>query len=333
MAGSAPSDVTRPDARRLSRGTGFSTPDPRRARTRTEAFLDCAHAMAVRDESRFRAQVRFASVGGIGLLATTYRTPVAITCVPPIPWVTLNFLSTGSAVSSVEGSPPLALDADRATVFTYDRPLTIRMSPEAYQLMVLIDRRRLETALERMLGRRPAGPLSFEAALDVGSSSVTAAVSMLLHVLRTSPSGRPPPAVAAEAERSLVSALLLGQRHRHTRALFAEPERPPPRTVARVVELIESSTDESLGVADLAREAGISERALHAAFRRHTGSTPMAYLRRVRLDRVRAELAAADPVTGSVTEVALRHGFGHLGRFAAAYRARFGESPSTTLRR
>jgi AraC-like DNA-binding protein len=33
----------------------------------------------------------------------------------------------------------------------------------------------------------------------------------------------------------------------------------------------------------------------------------------------------------SVSEVALEHLFHHLGRFAAAYRQRFGESPSETL--
>ncbi len=33
-----------------------------------------------------------------------------------------------------------------------------------------------------------------------------------------------------------------------------------------------------------------------------------------------------------MTDIATKWGFGHLGRFAAAYRARFGESPSHTLR-
>jgi AraC-like DNA-binding protein len=32
-----------------------------------------------------------------------------------------------------------------------------------------------------------------------------------------------------------------------------------------------------------------------------------------------------------VSEIALRWGFGHFGRFAAEYRRRFGESPSQTL--
>ncbi|MEU4714350.1 helix-turn-helix domain-containing protein [Micromonospora purpureochromogenes] len=47
---------------------------------------------------------------------------------------------------------------------------------------------------------------------------------------------------------------------------------------------------------------------------------------------VHRALCAAGP-GASVTAIAVQHGFAHLGRFAGEYRARFGESPSTTLRR
>ncbi|MEX5302817.1 helix-turn-helix domain-containing protein [Kocuria sabuli] len=51
-----------------------------------------------------------------------------------------------------------------------------------------------------------------------------------------------------------------------------------------------------------------------------------------RLEAAHADLLAADPTTGStVAEVAARWGFAHQGRFAAAYRPRYGQAPSTTL--
>ena len=66
---------------------------------------------------------------------------------------------------------------------------------------------------------------------------------------------------------------------------------------------------------------------------RESNTTPMAYLRGVRLELARAELVRAKRTGGSVASVAHLCGFGHLGRFAADYKARFNESPSQTLLR
>ncbi|WP_410468237.1 helix-turn-helix domain-containing protein [Amycolatopsis methanolica] len=59
----------------------------------------------------------------------------------------------------------------------------------------------------------------------------------------------------------------------------------------------------------------------------------MAYLQNVRLDRAHQDLLDTDPSRTTVTHVASRWGFTHLGRFAAAYRARYEEPPSRTLQR
>lgn len=58
----------------------------------------------------------------------------------------------------------------------------------------------------------------------------------------------------------------------------------------------------------------------------------MQYVREVRLRHVRDRLLK--PMPGdSVTDIAIEHGFPHLGEFATAYKKAFGESPSETLRR
>jgi AraC-like DNA-binding protein len=58
----------------------------------------------------------------------------------------------------------------------------------------------------------------------------------------------------------------------------------------------------------------------------------MTYLREVRLLRIHSELREVDPDTVTVGALASRWGFLHAGRFAAAYKRKFGCSPSTTLR-
>jgi transcriptional regulator GlxA family with amidase domain len=76
----------------------------------------------------------------------------------------------------------------------------------------------------------------------------------------------------------------------------------------------------------------VTARSLQYTFRRHRDCSPMEFLRRIRLERVRDELAHATPDT-TVTSAAMRWGFLHLSRFAAEFRARFNENPSETLSR
>lgn len=83
-----------------------------------------------------------------------------------------------------------------------------------------------------------------------------------------------------------------------------------------------------ISLADLARAAGVSPRTLNVICQRHRGVAPMVLLRNLRLEAARRKLLS-DP-RASVTDVALEYGFGHLGRFSAYYRERFGELPRET---
>ena len=109
----------------------------------------------------------------------------------------------------------------------------------------------------------------------------------------------------------------------------AERRDAHPRTVRRAVAFIEDNAAEDITVADIARAARVSVRAMQLAFRRHLDTTPMAYLRRVRLSCADADLRAAN---GSVTAIAARWGYARPSVFAAHYRAAYGVSPSQTLR-
>jgi AraC family ethanolamine operon transcriptional activator len=92
-----------------------------------------------------------------------------------------------------------------------------------------------------------------------------------------------------------------------------------------------SQTGANFYVTDLCRAAGVSERTLQYAFKAVMGLTPVAYLIRLRLHRVRQALLAAPPGSTTVSAEALRWGFWHFGEFSRAYRDCFGELPSDTL--
>jgi transcriptional regulator GlxA family with amidase domain len=77
---------------------------------------------------------------------------------------------------------------------------------------------------------------------------------------------------------------------------------------------------------------GCSARSLQAAFKAAGAAPVREALASARLDGARAALMAAGP-GDSVASIAAAAGVSQLGRFAARYRARFGESPSATLAR
>jgi AraC family ethanolamine operon transcriptional activator len=76
-------------------------------------------------------------------------------------------------------------------------------------------------------------------------------------------------------------------------------------------------------VTDLCEAAGVSERTLQYAFKEVMGMTPVAYLTRLRLHRVRHALRTATQATTTVTTEALRWGFWHFGDFSPCLQGLF----------
>jgi AraC-like DNA-binding protein len=100
------------------------------------------------------------------------------------------------------------------------------------------------------------------------------------------------------------------------------------RRVGQAIALMRARFGEPFPIAALARELGCSSRSLQAAFREAGHASPQEVLATIRLDESRIRLLSGQ---GSVTSCALDSGINHLGRFAKAYRRRFGESPGQTL--
>jgi len=88
-----------------------------------------------------------------------------------------------------------------------------------------------------------------------------------------------------------------------------------------------------IGVAEISAALGVSDQMLRRGCDEHLGMSPTSYLRLRRMSLVYRVLRRGDPDAASVSKVARRYGFRQLGRFAADYRALFGELPSATLRR
>jgi AraC-like DNA-binding protein len=102
--------------------------------------------------------------------------------------------------------------------------------------------------------------------------------------------------------------------------------------MARFEDALAASDGRQPSAPELSAAIGVPERTLRQCCTELIGLSPSRYIRLRRLNMVRAALRRADPTTASVAEIAQRYQFSELGRFAVAYRATFGESPSATLR-
>jgi len=146
------------------------------------------------------------------------------------------------------------------------------------------------------------------------------------------PGAAEPLLTASAAQLLAVTALTVFPNSALTDPTIEDRRDAHPATLRRAVTFIDEHAHAGITVADIAAAANVSVRAVQLAFRRHLGTTPTGYLRRVRLENAHRELLSADPARESVTAVAHRWGFPSASRFAARYRAAYGVHPNRTLR-
>ena len=102
--------------------------------------------------------------------------------------------------------------------------------------------------------------------------------------------------------------------------------------MGRLEQALASRSGRPPSISELSAAVGVPERTLRMLSAEFLGMSPLAYARLRRLNLARLALTRTDPGGASVARVARKYGFSELGRFAAAYRAVFGEAPSATLR-
>lgn len=111
-------------------------------------------------------------------------------------------------------------------------------------------------------------------------------------------------------------------------ACWQEERRLSPHadTMARIIDLMHDDVRGSRRIADLAAEAGMSERRFRDLFRATTGQSPKRFHDHLRLSMA-AELLRLGVY--SVTEVAARLGFSSPFHLSRAFKQRFGVPPSS----
>lgn len=238
-------------------------------------------------------------------------------------------------IASECGDRQVVATSGRGAVFTpRDHTVLPWWSEDSAQICIKISKAAVETELEALLGHPVATDVRFDLGVDL--TTPTAASWLGLVRLLIEEVDRPGGLLERSAthrehlEKLLINGLLYLQNHDYRDALLS-PEPPArPRTVKRVIDLIETNPEVNYTISDLARHAGVGARRLQISFQEAVRTSPIGYLRKVKLEHARQDLLSGDD---SVMTVAYRWGFNHAGRFSTYYRQTYGESPSDTARR
>jgi AraC-like DNA-binding protein len=229
---------------------------------------------------------------------------------------------------------PVVANAETGVIFDSELRTGYAASDDSVRLVLWISGQRLRDRLAVLLDGQNVRSLAFQPVFD----QTRGAGATILHMLEflfaelTRSDSLLANEIAIRAfEDNLALYLLLGLPHSHTGRLQQQRASAAPGTVKRAEEFMRANAGTPLTIAQIAQVAGCSVRALQAAFQHFRRTTPMAALRRIRLEEARAEILRAGRAE-TIARIAAGHGFGTPSRFAQLFRRTYGVHPSEVLR-
>jgi AraC-like DNA-binding protein len=223
-----------------------------------------------------------------------------------------------------------AAAGERASLLSPTLPTRMTWREGCEKIIALIRREAMLRQFEA-LADQSAKALEFDVAIAM-ESPVGRQILGHLELLTTAAENGAPAPYQALLRDALTTLMLTSLAHNQSRALAKPAGSAAPRAVRRAEAYIDAHIADPIAMDDIARAAGANLRSLQGAYQKSFGATMTESIQRKRLDLFRRRLR--DPsASASITELAYSVGLAHLGRAAAAYRARYGETPRETLKR
>lgn len=221
-----------------------------------------------------------------------------------------------------------------ASLISPEQSLKMRWHANSPQLILKIDKDDLLQHCRQHLPDAQQHPPIFEPKLDLstqGGAYFFQLMRTLMDALACEQHPLHHPMAFKQFESSLFNALIYGQANSLLHQIDQYREKAiSPYFVKRTEAYMRENLHANLTIEQLAEQAGVSVRTLFTGFKSFLNTTPMSYLKELRFEQAHMELLQNEHV--SVTDVAFKWGFSHLGRFSQEYKRRYGELPSCTRR-
>ena len=217
-----------------------------------------------------------------------------------------------------------------------DRP-TFLYEPATEVLKLRFERHRVEELCVRMYERVPDAPLRFDGLLVAPAASRRWAALLRFVVASVNATGAgagQPCGLEMEGmEEMLMLTLLSIQPHNHDSGSGARVRAVFPRQYRLAVDYIHQHLDTDITLPGIAQAAGCSIRSLARVFQQGADTSPMQYVQKLRLQRIRADLLRPASDEQTIADIAYHWGYRHLGEFNRKYREAYHETPSETRQR
>ncbi|OZI55231.1 helix-turn-helix domain-containing protein [Bordetella genomosp. 5] len=241
----------------------------------------------------------------------------------------------GQAVFYFDGKR-IEVSSNQAFLLSPGRRFYFRVGHDYEQVLLRLDRPAIEEAWQRLTGEDQVPDICFDAVIPLYTAGWQALVPMLQWVTRCSGLSQEQSlaqaALLAQTEMLVATTLLLHQPHSMAARLWPAPPPAAPKSLRRAQAYMLEHLGDRVPVAMVASHCGLSVRRLQALFQDECGQSPLQWLRQQRLEAVRRALSQPYP-SETISAIATRFGFSHLGEFSRAYRQAFGETPQETRRK
>lgn len=298
-----------------------------------------AHSLEHRSSQKRPATVRYrtASLGKLTLHDMAYAMfgeGEANILVPEMSHIYLCEINFSGVMEVGQKSADTPFRPGQIYMINANAPHAKRWSSDGRQMMIKIHQRDMEAAVERIIGLPMQEPLLFEPvpqSIDGPAATLANMIELLSTDLERDASFFAGGS-GEHVERLILDLMLQSLPNNHSHLLSHPEPAIRPRHVRHAAEYVHAHSADAITLEALVTASGVSQRSLHAGFRKYYGVSPLTYVRNVRLDLARLRLKQQGAGDVSVTTVALDCGFTHLSKFSGAYKERFGELPSETLR-
>lgn len=318
----------------FDRGRLFDTNDLEEARTLCGRVFNPHMLQVIGRNQHLHARMEHLPVGALSLNRLTWSAEVAVDPDRLQSYYLISMPTRGRAGFCL-GGKVTDVTPRQAGIVNPAQRFHFKASADFEQIVVRIERTAIEAGWVALTGRSPDTAIDFASAVPLDGAGWRS-LEPIMHLLRRR-TQQLHAAVSARfldvrLEEQLVMTMLLGLPHNLSDLLLPQTLSAASPHFRRARAWMLDRLEEPLTILDVARACGVSVRTLQSAFHDICGIGPMQWLRRERLQRVRETLLDGEDKS-SITEIALRFGFTHLGEFSGAYQRVFSETPSQTRAR